>query len=202
MIDPYIDPKTKILKNLLGITTEKVLTQAEADITYMRLLDSDAYIEKDELNYLALLEMHKYIFGDIYSWAGKTRTLNISKEEKVLGGASLVCTDHVEIERKATEIISDMNSIDWSSLSLDESDFKFGDLIAKLWLIHPFREGNTQTVMRFAGIFAASKGFLLDAKLLKNNASYVRDSLVLYNVPEKPEKNYLLKIVKDSINNY
>lgn len=104
--------------------------------------------------------------------------------EEVL--TSLIYTDHVEIEGKATEIISNMNSIEWSSLSFNETAFWIGDLITKLWLIHPFREGHTRTMMRFAGIFAASNNFSLDAKLLKNNASYVRDSLVLYNVPEKP----------------
>lgn len=31
--------------------------------------------------------MHRYMFQDIYEWAGKIRTINIEKEEPVLGGS-------------------------------------------------------------------------------------------------------------------
>lgn len=44
----------------------------------------------------------------------------------------------------------------------------FSDLVARLWLIHPFREENTRTVMRFA------KRFPLNSKLLRDYAHYVR----------------------------
>ena len=74
----------------------------------------------------------------------------------------------------------------------------FADLLAKLWLIHPFREGNTRTVLRFAGLFAASKGFSLNSKLLRDRAAYVRDALVLYNVNEAPEKDYFIKIIEEA----
>jgi len=42
----------------------------------------------------------------------------------------------------------------------------------------------------------------LNSKLLRDKAAYVRDALVLYNVTEAPEKDYFIKIIKDSINQY
>ena len=78
----------------------------------------------------------------------------------------------------------------------------FSDLIAKLWLVRPFREGNPRTIMRFAELFANEKGFPLNAKLLRDNAKYIRDSLVLYCVEELPDKNYFLKIMSDALNDY
>ncbi|WP_330873208.1 hypothetical protein [Aerococcus urinaeequi] len=78
----------------------------------------------------------------------------------------------------------------------------FSDLVARLWLIHPFREGNTRTVMRFAGLFANAKGILLNSKLLRDHANYVRNSLVLYCVDEAPEKEHFLQIMTDVINDF
>lgn len=69
-------------------------------------------------------------------------------------------------------------------------------------MIHTFREENTRTVMRFAGLFTNAKGFPSNSKLLRDHASYVRKSLVLYCVDEAPEKEYFLKIMPDEINDF
>jgi len=42
MFDPYVIPGTDVLKNQLGITNKELLDKAEADITYLKLLDIDA----------------------------------------------------------------------------------------------------------------------------------------------------------------
>ena len=44
-----------------------------------------------------LAEMHKYIFQDIYGWAGKFRTINMEKEEPALGGLSIEYSDSTRI---------------------------------------------------------------------------------------------------------
>ena len=36
-----------------------------------------------------LCEIHKYLFGDLYDWAGKYRIINIEKREAILGGRSV-----------------------------------------------------------------------------------------------------------------
>lgn len=56
--------------------------------------------------------------------------------------------------------------------------------------------------MRFAGLFTNAKGFPSNSKLLRDHASYVRKSLVLYCVDEAPEKEYFLKIMPDEINDF
>lgn len=56
--------------------------------------------------------------------------------------------------------------------------------------------------MRFAGLLANAKGFPLNSKLLRDHASYVRKSLVLYCVEETPEKEYFLEIMTDAINDF
>ncbi|WP_267462129.1 hypothetical protein [Carnobacterium viridans] len=42
----------------------------------------------------------------------------------------------------------------------------------------------------------------MNSKLLRNNANYSRKTLVLYCVEEAPEKEYLLQIMTDAINDF
>ncbi|HGF8070012.1 TPA: Fic/DOC family protein [Enterococcus faecium] len=188
MFDPYVIPGTDVLKNHLGITDKELLDKAEADITYLKLLDIDAWFENRPLNYETLLAIHGYIFGDLYPWAGQLRTIDIFKEEEVLGGVYLRYGDTSSLTDQIVAVLDKLNQVSWSEISLEETIPLFSDLIAKLWLIHPFREGNTRTIIRFAGLFANAKGFPLNSKFLRDHANYVRKSLVLYCVEEAPEK--------------
>lgn len=115
---------------------------------------------------------------------------------------SLTYGEISSIQLQIETIIDDLNQVEWTDISVEEMIPLFSDLIARLWLIHPFREGNTRTVMRFAGLFANAKGLPLNSKLLRDHASYVRKSLVLYCVDEAPEKEYFLKIMTDAINDF
>lgn len=126
----------------------------------------------------------------------------IYKEEAVLGGLSLNYGDISSIHGQIESLIGEMNQIKWSEISVEETIPLFSDLIAQLWLIHPFREGNTRAVMRFAGLFANAKGFPLNSRLLRDHASYVRKSLVLYCVEEAPEQEHFLRIMTDAINDF
>ncbi|MDT2302146.1 Fic/DOC family protein [Enterococcus faecium] len=188
MFDPYVIPGTDVLKNHLGITDKELLDKAEADITYLKLLDIDAWFENRPLNYETLLAIHGYIFGDLYPWAGQLRTIDIFKEEEVLGGVYLRYGGTSSLTDQIVAVLDKLNQVSWSEISLEETIPLFSDLIAKLWLIHPFREGNTRTIIRFAGLFANAKGFPLNSKFLRDHANYVRKSLVLYCVEEAPEK--------------
>ena len=202
MFDPYLIPNTNILKNKLNILDMDTLEKAEADITYLKLLDIDAWFENSHLDYETFLAVHRYIFEDLYEWAGQIRTIHIYKEEAVLGGLSLQYGEVSKHQFQIEEIIAELNQTKWNEIDLENTIRLFSDLIARLWLIHPFREGNTRTVMRYAGLFAKSKGFPLNTRLLREQASYVRNALVLYCVEEAPEKKYFLKIMNDAVNDF
>ena len=72
-----------ILRNKLGIKSKKKLSEAET------LLLADTYthffelLKKGKVKFdLSLLfSIHKYFLGHLYDWAGKVRTVNISKDE-------------------------------------------------------------------------------------------------------------------------
>lgn len=72
-------------------------------------------------------------------------------------------------------------------------------MIAELWQVHPFRDGNTRTIVTYAFRFAEEHGFRMDRNLLLDNFSYVRKSLVKASDGEYSDYKYLYKIIKDSI---
>lgn len=48
-------------------------------ITAVKILDIKMRPVKGDLNFAHLANIHKYIFEDIYKWAGEIRSVNISK---------------------------------------------------------------------------------------------------------------------------
>jgi cell filamentation protein len=75
----YTDPKTGVLLNKLGIDDEQQLSATEGFETGARLFELRRKpIKVKTAN--TLLVIHGYIFQDLYDWAGKVRTVQISKQ--------------------------------------------------------------------------------------------------------------------------
>ncbi|MBD9219092.1 Fic/DOC family protein [Anaerotignum sp. MSJ-24] len=199
MKDYYLYDDVPVLRNLLNIKDEKLLLEAESNITYIKLLDIDDKVKSENFDYDRLKKIHFYIFGDIYEWAGKERGINIVKGERVLGGDTVRYSDSNYIERDINKALKELNSVKWEELSIEETADKFAKIIAAIWQVHPFREGNTRTVITFATQFAEYHGFKMNKSLLKENSDYVRDSLVKASDGEYSEYNYLIRIIKDAI---
>lgn len=199
MKDYYLYDDIPVLRNLLNIRDDKRLEEAESNITYLKLLDIDKNFQSATFDYQRLKDIHKYIFGDIYEWAGRERGINIVKGERVLGGDTVRYSDTNMIEKDIMAALDELNSIFWEELSIDETAEIFSKIIAKIWQIHPFREGNTRTVITFATQFAESHGFKMNKKLLRDNSTYVRDALVKASDGIYSEYQYLIRIIKEAI---
>jgi cell filamentation protein len=199
MCDPYVYEDVSVLKNLLGIKTADALERAEADITSIKLLLVDGAVQSLSFGFLRLLAIHKHIFGDIFEWAGTIRKIQIVKGERVLGGDTVRYSQPDVIEHDGAAVINELNGVDWSQLNAHETAVTFAKLIAALWQVHPFREGNTRTIITFATQFAEAHGFRMDKTLLKDSAAYVRDALVKASDGQYSEYDYLVKIFEDAI---
>jgi len=199
MRDPYHFEDAPVLKNLLGIKDADELERAEADITYLRFYDIDGMIKLPTFDFDRLLAIHKYIFSDVYEWAGSIRTIPMVKGERVLGGDTIRYSQPDDIERNCRIVLKRLNSTDWSLLGIHETAELFASCIAELWQVHPFREGNTRTIVTFATQFAEAHGFRMDKTLLKTSAAYVRDALVKASDGQYSENEYLAKIFEDAI---
>src|ERR1700683_1215717 len=88
--DPYLYPGTDVLKNLRGLTDPKQLARFEARRTHQRiveLIDTPVPGRFDVAHFKAI---HRYIFQDVYEWAGLFRTVNISKGGHLFGLAAFL----------------------------------------------------------------------------------------------------------------
>lgn len=206
MRDPYLYEGSSVLKNRLGITTQEELDNAEADYVVYRLKDLAMNPLPGEYNTEHLLKMHHYMFQDLFEWAGETRIIEIYKEEDVLGGMSVEYSDPFDIVQDIHFVLSDMRNKSWKEMDRKEAAKEFSDSLAKLWKIHPFREGNTRTTVTFCCQFADEVGLKVNRELFEKHSRYVRTALVAYNAyfadgNDFSKHEYLERIVYDALDN-
>ena len=199
MRDPYLYEDIDVLGNKLAIRDAEELTEAEANITYLLFLAIDKEFGQLPFDFDRLCAMHRYLFGAIYDWAGTPRSIPMAKGEKVLGGDTVRYSSPDNIKADAVKAIAVLNAVNWTQLSAEEISQQFAELVAELWQVHPFREGNTRTVITFATQFALAHGFPIDKNLLRENAAYVRNALVKASDGPYSEHKYLQEIFKDAI---
>ena len=198
MTDLYLQENSSVLKNLLGITDEKELDLAEAELSRanMMLLYENGF---SDFSVGGISFIHKELFGDVYEWAGEFRKINIQKREKILAGASVWYSNANDIERDLNKAWKNINKVNWSNLSKDEFAEKVTRLFPAIWQVHPFREGNTRTVVMLITFFVEHYGFFFDQELISANAGYVRNAFVLASLGEYSEYEALETILKDAI---
>lgn len=170
MRDPYLYENTEVLKNKLDIRTQDGLNDAEADYVVYRLKELAMNPLPGEYNTEHLLRMHHYIFQDLYEWAGEPRIIAIYKEEDVLGGMSVEYSDPFDIVKDIHNILSDMRGKPWKDMDRKRATVEFCDSLARLWKVHPFREGNTRTTITFCCQYADAIGLKINRKLFEKTA--------------------------------
>lgn len=144
MIDPYLYDNTDVLKNKFNVKDNELLMQIEKEYTTVRMneiiLDEDNKLIKGNFDYEHFKSFHKYIFQDVYEWAGEQRTIDIEKSERVLNGFYFKYSNVNDIEKEITKNLSELNKIQWDKLSIDERTSKFSYLFSNVWKAHAFRE--------------------------------------------------------------
>ena len=198
MNDLYLIPNSTVLKNLLGITNEKELDLAEAELSRanMMLLYENGF---NDFSSGGFCFIHKFLFGDVYEWAGQYRKTNIKKREELLAGRSIWYSNVTEIGTDLDRVFVEIKKIDWASLTREDIAKQIARLFPKLWQVHPFREGNTRTTVMMMTFFVERYGYYFDQNLMAESAGYVRDSFVLASLGEHSEYEHLEKILLDAI---
>ena len=117
-----------MLDNKLGLTSSADLVREEERISKKRaaeLFEKDMLRDLPAGNFSTLQAIHQYLFGDIYDFAGKLRSVNIAK-----GNFRFAPLMYLEA---ALENIDKM-----PQSSVDEIIEKY----VEMNIAHPFREGN------------------------------------------------------------
>ena len=191
--DPYLYDDVPILRNLPGIKNSEELKRAEGDLTRMSMGIVYAK-EYEKFNTDTLRDIHRTIFGGLYDWAGEFRTIPIMKPEEVLGGDTVRYAAPSEIKKQLDMASKEIARIKPTAAKKDIV-FKIVRITAAIWQTHPFREGNTRSVVAFSVLLAAKLGVELDYELFARHAAYVRNALVwctqgIYSIYDYLERIY------------
>lgn len=200
MPDPYLYPDIPVLRNKLEIKSEKTLDLVEAEQSRANMM---LFYDRDFTDFTpsGLRQIHKFLFGDIYEWAGDYRIINIQKAERLLGGRSVWYSNDEDIERDLTAAFQAIHDFDWDACSREEFVAALTHLFPAIWQVHPFREGNTRTVVMLMTLFVEAHGYYFDKDLLAASAGYVRDSLVMASIDQNSEFEHLERILLDAVCN-
>lgn len=198
MKDPYIYKDCDVLINKASIKDKDKLDEFENRMTNLAvvlILKEPLIIDSSN----DIFTIHQKLFENVYDWAGMPREIDICKEEPILKGRSVEYALHQQIIKELEKV--DLNYLKNNMKSLKKEDFihVFTRMIAEIWKIHPFREGNTRTVSAFALLFLKQYGYDLNTEFISQNAKYFRNALVMASLGEYAEYQYLQNILIDAI---
>lgn len=175
--------------------------ELECDFVSMRiveLLDQENFeLSVDYLKYI-----HKYLFQDVYEFAGEFRKVDFSKHEKILNNDSVAYGDCKTLTESLEYDTSLEKEKNYKDMSIVEVIKNITDFSSHIWQVHPFREGNTRTTAVFVEKYLISLGYNVDNSLFKDKSVYFRNALVRSNyfnnyLNLKEDKNYLIKFYEN-----
>lgn len=147
---------TTCLVNKLDIRDEKQLAVMEAHITLAKISILQQNPIMGNFDFEHYKAIHKFIFEDLYDWAGVPRTVDISKK-----GTSFVNAKNIdEIATACFERLKKQNY--FKNLGIDDFVDNLTDFYCVTNALHPFREGNGRTQRVFLSQLARNAGYELD----------------------------------------
>jgi cell filamentation protein len=169
-IDPdytYTDPKTGVLRNLADINDSDGLLFFESAAVIKRSKELETKPITTQ-NAETLLNIHRYLFQDVYHWAGQKRTVEISKQGKPFFLTAYFDKGFTYIDT----LLADYRKID----STDKSRLArhLAILLDSINYLHPFREGNGRTQREYIRVLALEKGYTLNLNPPDNLDVYER----------------------------
>ncbi len=175
--------------------------ELECDFVSTRIVEL-LQIDNFELSVDYLKYIHKYLFQDVYEFAGEFRNIDFSKHEKILNNDSIAYGDCKTLKESLEYDISlekEKNYIDMSVVEVINNITKFS---SSIWQVHPFREGNTRTTALFIEKYLISLGYEVDNTLFKDKSVYFRNALVRSNyfnnyLNIKEDSSYLVKFYEN-----
>ncbi len=144
----------RVMRNLLGIRSVREMERRETEALFVatqRLIDEtrrDQRFTAEDIR-----EMHKLWLSDIYTWAGRYRSVNVTKGSFTFAAASQIPRLMRELEggplREFTPCLFG---------AAEEQARALAIVHAELVLIHPFRDGNGRCARLLAVLMGLQAG--------------------------------------------
>ena len=143
----------------------------------VQLLEEDGF----ELSVNYLKYVHKFLFQDVYEFAGEFRKVDFSKCEQILNNDSVAYGDCKTLEQSLEYDISLEKVKNYDAMNIVDVINNITNFSANIWQTHPFREGNTRTTALFIEKYLVSLGYNVDNTMFKEKSVYFRNALVRSN---------------------
>lgn len=186
----YCYPGTDVLINKLSIMDQERLTIAERGYTLRRmgeLLDKPI---PGNFNLKHLQQIHKYLFQDIYDFAGKIRDVPLQKNQ------SLFALPQTIESYYSKEVLQPLKNEKYlKGLDVDQFSERAGHYMAETNMVHPFREGNGRAQREFFRTLAMKNGYDLDWDRVDSKR------LLAASIRSEWDPKELGKVIRDTIIN-
>ena len=148
----YCYPNSNVLINKLSLTNGEDLAAAELELAALHYAETYSTPISGNFDLQHLQNIHRFLFGDIYEWAGELRTVNITKGNKF-------CLFQF-IENAATQAFNELKNEHYLigqplDVFIKRASYYLGEINA----IHPFREGNGRAQRNFIECLGKVAGY-------------------------------------------
>lgn len=153
----YCYSDSNVLVNKLDIKDNKKLATIERKLVLLKLyeLRQNKQIKNFDIHHF--LSIHKFLFEDIYPFAGKIRSEDIAKDNFRFAKWEF-------IENELNNLFLKLANDNLKNLPKEEMAKKLAYYMSELNVLHPFREGNGRTIREFIRQLAYINGYSLEIK--------------------------------------
>lgn len=154
-------PDFTVLKNKFDLRDQAGLDRVERRMVRTRVMEG---CPTGGFDLAHLKAIHHHLFQDVYDWAGKTRTVEISKGGSQFQFRQYIETGMTDIHRRLQthDFLRNLTSEDFVSLA--------GEIMGDVNYVHPFREGNGRTQLEYFEQLAAQAGHAVDLTRIEQKA--------------------------------
>lgn len=144
----------EILPNLSGFTTRDEIAEAEFEGFLMaEIILTEQLTLQTKFDCKYIQNIHKLALRELYSFAGKYRTVNMSKGGFLFPTARFIPESMVNLEKQILHRLPDLYTD--KELLVRDVSLVHGELL----FIHPFREGNGRTARILANLMVRKQGY-------------------------------------------
>lgn len=149
-------PGTTVLINKFDLHDQSDLNAVEATLVTAKAIQWEEDPLCTSFDFEHYRAVHRHLFGDLYEWAGQTRTINISKK----GTQFCPAAEIPQISRAIFTRLARENY--FRGLPKEAFVAELVDFYERTNELHPFREGNGRTQRVFLAQLARQAGYWLD----------------------------------------
>lgn len=185
--DAYVYPGTEVLRNKADIRGQAALDAFEADVSAVRMLELINNPVQGVFDLKHLCAIHRYLFQDVYDWAGEIRTVDISRGASRFANFGLI-ESYLDPQLQG---LAKENFL--RGMEPDRFVARLAYYMGEINAAHPFREGNGRVQRLFCAQLAEQAGYFIDFETVDQTRMY-EVMIASFNGNAKPLADLLNEI--------